>query len=109
MPERLLVGASLTTDLKSGVVQRLRVAGVSTRALTGAGRRAVACLHGAGGILRVRSTFMARSFSCSGGLVAGLVLGTSAPGMDPQIVLFVFLPPLIHAAVWFLDPGFTGS
>jgi hypothetical protein len=37
-----------------------------------------------------------------GGLVAGLVLGTSAPGMDPQIVLFVFLP-LIHAAVWFLD------
>jgi hypothetical protein len=33
---------------------------------------------------------------------------TSAPGMDPLIVLFVFLPPLIHAAVWFLDPGFTG-
>jgi hypothetical protein len=29
--------------------------------------------------------------------------------MDPQIVLFVFLPPLSHAAVWFLDPGFTGS
>lgn len=44
-----------------------------------------------------------------GGLVAGLVSGTSAPGMDPQIVLFVFLPPSIHAAVWFLDPGFTGS
>jgi hypothetical protein len=43
-----------------------------------------------------------------GGLVAGLALGTSAPGMDPQIVLFVFLP-LIHAAVWFLDPEFTGS
>jgi len=36
------------------------------------------------------------------------VSGTSAPGMDPQIVLFVFLPPLIHADVWFLDPGFTG-
>jgi hypothetical protein len=43
-----------------------------------------------------------------GGLVAGPVWGTSAPGMDPLIVLFVFLPPLIHAAVWFLDPGFTG-
>jgi Na+/H+ antiporter len=33
-----------------------------------------------------------------GGLVAGLVAGTSAPRVDPQIVLFVFLPPLIYAA-----------
>jgi Na+/H+ antiporter len=33
-----------------------------------------------------------------GGLVAGLVWGTSAPRVDPQIVLFVFLPPLIYAA-----------
>jgi CPA1 family monovalent cation:H+ antiporter len=33
-----------------------------------------------------------------GGLVAGLVVGTSAPRVDPQIVLFVFLPPLIYAA-----------
>ena len=33
-----------------------------------------------------------------GGLVVGLVSGTSAPRVDPQIVLFVFLPPLIYAA-----------
>ena len=33
-----------------------------------------------------------------GGLVAGLLWGTSAPRVDPQIVLFVFLPPLIYAA-----------
>ncbi len=33
-----------------------------------------------------------------GGLVVGLVSGTSAPRADPQIVLFVFLPPLIYAA-----------
>ena len=33
-----------------------------------------------------------------GGLVVGLVSGTSAPQVDPQIVLFVFLPPLIYAA-----------
>ena len=33
-----------------------------------------------------------------GGLVAGLVSGTSAPRVDPDIVLFVFLPPLIYAA-----------
>jgi CPA1 family monovalent cation:H+ antiporter len=33
-----------------------------------------------------------------GGLVAGLVSGTSAPRVDPQVVLFVFLPPLIYAA-----------
>jgi Na+/H+ antiporter len=33
-----------------------------------------------------------------GGLVVGLVSGSSAPRVDPQIVLFVFLPPLIYAA-----------
>ena len=33
-----------------------------------------------------------------GGLVVGLVSGTSAPRVDPHIVLFVFLPPLIYAA-----------
>jgi Na+/H+ antiporter len=33
-----------------------------------------------------------------GGLVAGLVTGSSAPRVDPHIVLFVFLPPLIYAA-----------
>ena len=33
-----------------------------------------------------------------GGLVVGLVSGTSAPRVDPQVVLFVFLPPLIYAA-----------
>jgi CPA1 family monovalent cation:H+ antiporter len=33
-----------------------------------------------------------------GGLVVGLVSGTSAPRVDPNIVLFVFLPPLIYAA-----------
>jgi Na+/H+ antiporter len=33
-----------------------------------------------------------------GGLVAGLVSGTSAPRVEPDIVLFVFLPPLIYAA-----------
>jgi Na+/H+ antiporter len=33
-----------------------------------------------------------------GGLVVGLISGTSAPRVDPNIVLFVFLPPLIYAA-----------
>ena len=33
-----------------------------------------------------------------GGLAVGLVSGTSAPQVDPHIVLFVFLPPLIYAA-----------
>ena len=33
-----------------------------------------------------------------GGLVVGLAAGTSAPRVDPNIVLFVFLPPLIYAA-----------
>jgi monovalent cation/hydrogen antiporter len=33
-----------------------------------------------------------------GGLVVGLVSGNSAPAIDPHIVLFVFLPPLIYAA-----------
>ena len=33
-----------------------------------------------------------------GGLVAGQLAGTSAPRVDPNIVLFVFLPPLIYAA-----------
>lgn len=33
-----------------------------------------------------------------GGLIVGLVSGGSAPHMDPDIVLFVFLPPLIYAA-----------
>ena len=33
-----------------------------------------------------------------GGLLVGLVSRTSAPRVDPQIVLFVFLPPLIYAA-----------
>jgi len=33
-----------------------------------------------------------------GGLIFGLVWGTSAPRVDPQIVLLVFLPPLIYAA-----------
>ncbi len=33
-----------------------------------------------------------------GGLIVGLVSGGSAPHMDPNIVLFVFLPPLIYAA-----------
>ena len=33
-----------------------------------------------------------------GGLVVGLVSGTSAPQVDPHTVLFVFLPPLIYAA-----------
>ncbi|HET6865995.1 MAG TPA: Na+/H+ antiporter [Solirubrobacteraceae bacterium] len=33
-----------------------------------------------------------------GGLVVGLVSGSSAPEIDPHIVLFVFLPPLIYAA-----------
>src|ERR1700760_3538415 len=33
-----------------------------------------------------------------GGLVVGLLSGTSAPRVDPDIVLFVFLPPLIYAA-----------
>ena len=33
-----------------------------------------------------------------GGLVAGLVSGSSAPRVDPDVVLFVFLPPLIYAA-----------
>lgn len=35
-----------------------------------------------------------------GGLVVGLVSGTSAPRVDPQIVLLVFLPPLIYAAAF---------
>ncbi|MFZ0381337.1 MAG: hypothetical protein WCD11_08765 [Solirubrobacteraceae bacterium] len=56
----------------------------------------------------MRSTFNDAIVLMLGGLVAGLLSGTSAPGMDPLIVLLVFLPPLIHAAVWFLDPGFTG-
>jgi Na+/H+ antiporter len=33
-----------------------------------------------------------------GGLVVGLVSGTSAPEVQPDTVLFVFLPPLIYAA-----------
>ncbi len=33
-----------------------------------------------------------------GGLVVGLVSGTSAPRVDPEVVLFVFLPPLVYAA-----------
>jgi CPA1 family monovalent cation:H+ antiporter len=33
-----------------------------------------------------------------GGLIVGLVSGSSAPHVDPDIVLFVFLPPLIYAA-----------
>lgn len=33
-----------------------------------------------------------------GGLVVGLLSGNSAPRVDPNIVLFVFLPPLIYAA-----------
>ncbi len=33
-----------------------------------------------------------------GGLVVGLLSGASAPRVDPHIVLFVFLPPLIYAA-----------
>jgi CPA1 family monovalent cation:H+ antiporter len=33
-----------------------------------------------------------------GGLVVGLVSGSSAPRVDPNVVLFVFLPPLIYAA-----------
>jgi Na+/H+ antiporter len=33
-----------------------------------------------------------------GGLVVGLVSGTSSPRVDPDVVLFVFLPPLIYAA-----------
>jgi CPA1 family monovalent cation:H+ antiporter len=33
-----------------------------------------------------------------GGLVVGLVSGTSAPRVDPNVVLFVFLPPLVYAA-----------
>ena len=33
-----------------------------------------------------------------GGLVVGLLSGTSAPQVDPHTVLFVFLPPLIYAA-----------
>jgi monovalent cation/hydrogen antiporter len=33
-----------------------------------------------------------------GGLLAGLLFGTSAPRVDPDTVLFVFLPPLIYAA-----------
>jgi len=33
-----------------------------------------------------------------GGLIVGLVSGTSAPHVDPDVVLFVFLPPLIYAA-----------
>ena len=33
-----------------------------------------------------------------GGLVVGLVSGTSAPRVDPDVVLFVFLPPLVYAA-----------
>jgi len=33
-----------------------------------------------------------------GGVVVGLVSVTSAPPVDPNIVLFVFLPPLIYAA-----------
>ena len=45
-----------------------------------------------------------------GGLVAGLVSGTSAPGMDPDIgAVRVPCRRLIHAAGWFLDPGCTGS
>lgn len=32
-----------------------------------------------------------------GGLIVGLVSGTSAPHVDPDVVLFVFLPPLIYA------------
>lgn len=35
-----------------------------------------------------------------GGLVVGLLAGPSAPRVDPQIVLFVFLPPLIYAAAF---------
>jgi monovalent cation/hydrogen antiporter len=33
-----------------------------------------------------------------GGLVVGLLSGSSAPRVDPHVVLFVFLPPLIYAA-----------
>jgi CPA1 family monovalent cation:H+ antiporter len=33
-----------------------------------------------------------------GGLIVGLFSGNSAPRIDPHIVLFVFLPPLIYAA-----------
>jgi monovalent cation/hydrogen antiporter len=35
-----------------------------------------------------------------GGLVVGLLSGTSAPRVDPNLVLFVFLPPLIYAAAF---------
>ena len=35
-----------------------------------------------------------------GGLVVGLVSGTSTPRVDPEVVLFVFLPPLIYAAAF---------
>jgi Na+/H+ antiporter len=35
-----------------------------------------------------------------GGLVVGLVSGTSAPQVDPDVVLFVLLPPLIYAAAF---------
>lgn len=33
-----------------------------------------------------------------GGLVVGLLAGSSAPRVDPDLVLFVFLPPLIYGA-----------
>ena len=33
-----------------------------------------------------------------GGLVIGLIPGLPSPAVDPDIILFVFLPPLLYAA-----------
>ena len=35
-----------------------------------------------------------------GGLVLGLIPGLSTPRIDPNVVLFIFLPPLIYAAAF---------
>ena len=38
-----------------------------------------------------------------GGLVLGFVPGIPAVRLDPQLVLLVFLPPLLYSAAFFAD------
>jgi NhaP-type Na+/H+ or K+/H+ antiporter len=60
-------------------------------------RCVVARLDRAGGLARAIHVHYAIVLVL-GGLAVGLVSGTSAPRVDPNVVLFVFLPPLIYAA-----------
>src|SRR5919112_503438 len=43
-----------------------------------------------------------------GGLVMGLVPGLPSPKVDPDVIFFVFLPPLLYAAAVLDRLGVTG-